>query len=72
MDAETHVESVFAHELDHVLVGANASGFQGLGGELFILVGDHVDAERKLVDARLLTTQVVNTNLRIGHTPAKS
>jgi len=72
MDAETHVESVFAHELDHVLVGANTSSFQGLGGELFILVGDHVDAERELVDARLLTAQVVNTNLRIGHTPAKS
>jgi len=61
MDAETHVESVFAHELDHVLVGANASSFQGLGGELFILVRDYVDAERKLVDTRLLQ------NLDLGY-----
>jgi len=71
MDAETHVESVLAHELHHVLVGANTRGFQGLGGELFILVGDHVDAERELIDARLLTTQVVNTDLGIGDTSAK-
>ena len=45
--------------------------FEGLGGELFILVGDHVDAERELIDARLFTTQVVNTDLGIGDTPEK-
>jgi len=71
MDAETHVESVLAHELHHVLVGADTRGFQGLGGELFILVGDHVDAKWELIDARLLATQVVNTDLRIGDTSAK-
>jgi len=71
MDAKTHVESVLAHELHHVLVGANTRSFEGLGGELFILVGDHVDAERELIDARLFTTQVVNTDLGIGDTPAK-
>ena len=47
------------------------STFEGLGGELFILVGDHVDAERELIDARLFTTQVVNTDLGIGDTPEK-
>jgi len=71
MDAETHVESVLAHEFHHVLVGANTRSFQGLSGELFILVRDHVDAERELIDASLFTTQVVNTDLRIGDTPAK-
>ena len=45
--------------------------FQGLGGELFILIGDHVDAKWELIDARLLATQVVNTDLRIGDTSAK-
>jgi len=71
VDAKTHVERIFAHELDHVFVGANAGGFQSLGGELFILVGDHVDAERELIDTRPFTTQVVDTDLRIGDTPAK-
>jgi len=71
VNAETHVESVLAHELDHVFVGANTGGFQGFGGELFILVGNHVDAERKLIDSSLLTSQIVNTDLGIGDTPAK-
>jgi len=71
MDAETHVESILAHEFHHVLVRTDTGGFQGLGGELFILIRDHVDAERELINARLLATQVVDTNLRIGDTPAK-
>jgi len=71
VNAKPHVESVLSHEFHHVLVGANTGGFQGLGGELFVLVGDHVDAKRELIDARSFTTQIVNTNLRIGDTPAK-
>jgi len=71
VDADAHVERVLAHKLYHILVGADTSGFQGLGGELFILVGDHVDAERELIDTRPFTTQVVDTDLRIGDTPAK-
>jgi len=71
VNAETHVESVLAHELDHVFVGANTGGFQGFGGELFILVGNHVDAERELIDSSPLTSQIVNTDLGIGDTPAK-
>jgi len=71
VNAETHVESVLAHELDHVFVGANTGGFQSFGGELFILVGDHVDAERELIDSGPLPSQIVNTDLGIGDTPAK-
>jgi len=71
VDADAHVERVLAHKLYHILVGADTSGFEGLGGELFILVGDHVDAERELIDTRPFTTQVVDTDLRIGDTPAK-
>ena len=43
--------------------------FQGFGGELFILVGNHVDAERELIDSSPLTSQIVNTDLGIGDTP---
>jgi len=71
VNAETHVESVLAHELDHVFVGANTGGFQSFGGELFILVGNHVDAERELIDSGPLPSQIVNTDLGIGDTPAK-
>jgi len=71
VNAKTHVESVFTHELDHVLVGANTGGFQSLGRELFVLIRDHVDTERELIDTSLLTTQIVNTDLWIGDTSAK-
>merc|ERR1711860_28465 len=72
VDTDAHVEGVFAHHLDHVLVGADTSRFEGLGGELFMLVGDHVDAQGKFIDASPLTTQVVNTNLGIRDTPAET
>jgi len=71
VNADAHVERVLAHKFYHILVGANTSGFEGLGGELFILVGDHVDAERELIDSGPLPSQIVNTDLGIGDTPAK-
>jgi hypothetical protein len=43
------------------LVGANTSSFQSLGAQLFILVGDQVDAEGELVDVRTLSTEIKDT-----------
>ena len=55
-----------------VLVGANASGFKRLGAQLFVLVGDHVYAEREFIHISLLTTQVKNPNLWVRDTTVKS
>ena len=41
---DTEVETFLSGVLDHVLVGANTGGFEGLGAQLLILVGDKVDA----------------------------
>lgn len=43
------------------LVGANTSSFQSLGAQLFILVGDQVDAEGELVDVRTLSAEIKDT-----------
>ncbi len=65
-----HVERILACVLDQVLVGANASGLKGLAGKLLLLEGDHVNAERELVDGGLLATKIENSDLRVGHTTA--
>jgi hypothetical protein len=81
--ANTEMETFLAGNLDEIpvyvrwfpaffvefcsLVGANAGGFEGFRAQLFVLVGDHVDAEREIVDIGALATEVENTDLRVGH-----
>lgn len=38
--ADTEVETFLASNLDEVLVGADAGGFESLGAQLFVLIGD--------------------------------
>jgi hypothetical protein len=54
--------------LSDILVGTDTSGFQSLGGKLFIFVGDEVNAEGEVVDVSLLTSQIEDTDLGIGNT----
>jgi acyl dehydratase len=56
----------------HSLVGANTGGFKGLGAQLFVLVGDQVDAERELIDVRALATEIEDTNLRVWDTTVET
>jgi len=72
VSADTEMERFLSSVLDQVLVGANTSGFQSLGTQLFIFVGNQVNAERELVDIRLLSAKVENTNLRVGYTTVES
>jgi hypothetical protein len=51
-----------------ILVGANAGGFESLGGQLLVLVGDHVHAQREVIDVGLLTSQIEDTDLGVGNT----
>lgn len=44
MEPHADVELVLTAILDEVLVTANTSGFQRLGAQLFVFVGDEMDA----------------------------
>jgi hypothetical protein len=56
----------------HSLVGANTSGFESLGAQLFIFVGDQVDAERELVNVCTLSAKVEDSDLGVGDTTVES
>jgi len=66
--ADAEVETFLTGDLDHVLVGADTGGFEGLGGELLILVGDKVDACWEVVDGRTLAAEIVDSDLCVGDT----
>ena len=51
-----------------LLVGANTGGFESLGAQLLVLVGDQVDAEGEVVDVGTLTTKIEDTDLGVGYT----
>jgi hypothetical protein len=72
VNSDTEMEGFLSGSLDHVLVCANTGSFESLGTQLFVLVGDHVDAERELVDICLLATEIEDTNLRVGYTTVES
>ncbi len=50
------------HHRVNSLVGADTSSFQSLGAQLFVLVGDQVDAERELVDVRALSAKIEDSS----------
>lgn len=54
------------------LVGANTGGFESLRAQLFVLVGDHVDAEREVVDIGTLATEIEDANLGVGDTTVET
>jgi hypothetical protein len=68
VDADTEMEGFLSTVLDEVLVGANTGGLERLRGQLLVLVGDQVDAEREVVYVGLLATKVEDTDLGIGNT----
>jgi len=68
VDADTEMETFLSGDLDEVLVGANTGGLESLGGQLLVLVGDKVDAEREVVDVGALTTEIENADLGVGYT----
>jgi hypothetical protein len=72
VDTDTHVEGVLTAGLAQVLVAANATSFESFSRELFMLVGDEMNAEREIVYSSLLTTKIVDSNLGVGDTTAES
>lgn len=66
------METFLSSLLDQVLIGADTSGLEGLRAQLFVLIGDHVDAEREVIDVRLLAAEVEDANLGIGDTAVEA
>ena len=58
--------------MKNVLVGANTGGLKGLGGQLLILVGDHVHTGGEVVNVGLLTAQIEDTDLGVGNTTVEA
>lgn len=55
-----------------LLVGADTGGFEGFGTQLFIFVGDHVDAEREVIHVGLLTSKIEDSDLRVWDTTVET
>lgn len=68
VDTDAHVETFLSGDLDKVLVGANTGGLERFRGQLLVLVGDQVDAEREVVYVGLLATEVEDADLGIWYT----
>lgn len=68
VDTDTEMEAFLSGDLDEVLVGANTGSLESLGGQLLVLVGDKVDAEREVVYIGTLATKVEDANLGIRYT----
>jgi hypothetical protein len=66
------METFSTSDLDKILVGADTGGFEGLGTQLFVLVGDHVDAKREFVDIGTLSSKIEDANLRVRYTTVEA
>jgi hypothetical protein len=62
------VETFLSGVLDHVLVGADTGGFESLGAQLFILVGNQVHTERKVIDLGTFAAEIEDADLGIRYT----
>ena len=88
MSSHSEVETFLASDFDEIsnriscvnvivddqssLVGANASCLERFRAQLFVFVGDHVYAKRKLVDIGTLATEVEDSNLGIRYTTVEA
>jgi hypothetical protein len=72
MESHPNVELVLATEFHQIFVCANSSGLQCLGAELFILIRNEMNAQREVIDERLLSAQIKDTNLCVWHTTAET
>jgi hypothetical protein len=63
VDSDPQVESLLSGGLDDVLVGTNSGGLERLRGDLLVLVRDEMAAEGEVVDGRLLSAEIENSDL---------
>ena len=63
--AHADVVAVFSDGLGQVLVDGDAGGLKGLGGDLLLLIADHVRDEWEEVNGGLLGADVVDPDLGV-------
>ena len=69
-----NVRMIFVSEISYhrlklnILVGADTGGFESFRGQLLVLVGNEVNTQREVIGAGLLTSQIEDTDLRVGNT----
>lgn len=68
VDSASQMEVLLSGELDHIFVGLDPGGLEGLGGELLLLEGEDMEASRELVPLGGLAAAVVDLNLRVRDT----
>ena len=73
MGTNTEMETLFAAGyLREVFVGADTGCFEGFAGELFVFVGDHVDAEGEVIDVGAFASEIEDSDLGVGNTTVES
>jgi len=70
VDTDTQVEGILASEFGHVLVACNASSLKGFAGDVFLLPGGKVDTEWEIIGRFPLHADIIDADLRVGHTTA--
>jgi len=65
---DAHVETFLSGNLYKVFVGADTGGLEGLGRELFVLIGDEMDASWEFVDTGTLSAEIVDTKFWVRYT----
>lgn len=72
VDSDTHMETILSCNLDEVLVGTDTGGFESFGAQLFVLVGDEMDAEREFIDTSTLSSEIEDTDFGIRNTTVEA
>jgi len=70
--SDSKVETFLSRDLDKILVGADTGGFKRFGTQLFVLVGDHMNAEGEFVDIGTLSSKIKDTDLRVRYTTVEA
>lgn len=69
---DTQMERILSGVLGHILVASNTSRLKRLTGDVLLLPRYQVHAEGEFVHPFLLHAHIVDTDLRVRHTPAES
>lgn len=72
MSAHLEMERVLACVLGHALVDHDAARLERLTGQLLLLAGHEMDAQRKLVGLSILAAHVIDLDLGVRDTAAEA
>lgn len=72
MKAHPNVELILATVFDQVLVAANTSGFECFWTQLFIFIGNQMNAKWEIMYGCLLSAQIENTDFSVWHTTTET